>query len=260
MCFYFLRVNGRQQPRTLQIDSRFKVILEVLQEFLTLALHVTASPHQPCRVLMRLCNLLHRKCSGREAWQMPLFLGALGALGDSDHPWLAWLSTQCRTRLGDEAAQVPQEAVGFGCVEGFGQGATRKEPAVAFLMATAMGPWACLQSVETQHLEHQPLVALIALAPVLTRLWSSGPKNAACRCHRILKALVYAYMNSLLDTYCQNHISTLPESTVRYPICKSSSNMANVSMPSFSIRLDAWDPLLVEPQELDITKDLVWCF
>ena len=85
MCFYFLRVNGRQQPRTLQIDSRFKVILEVLQEFLTLALHVTATPHQPCRVLMRLCTLLHRKCSGREAWQMPLFLGALGALGDSDH-------------------------------------------------------------------------------------------------------------------------------------------------------------------------------
>lgn len=78
MCFYFfLRVNGRQQPRTLQIDSRFKVILEVLQEFLTLALHVTASPHQPCRVLMRLCTLLHRKCSGREAWQMPLFLGRL---------------------------------------------------------------------------------------------------------------------------------------------------------------------------------------
>ena len=178
----------------------------------------------------------------------------------STPPWLASLSTQCRTRLGDEAAQVPQEAVGFGCVEGFGQGATRKEPAVAFLMATAMGPWACLQSVETQHLKHQHLVALIALAPVLTRLWSSGPKNAACRCHRVLKALVYAYMNSLLDTYCQNHISTLPESTVRYAICKSSSNMANVSMPSFSIRLDAWDPLLVEPQELDITKDLVWSF
>mmetsp|Transcript_31277 Transcript_31277/g.67454 ORF Transcript_31277/g.67454 Transcript_31277/m.67454 type:complete len:611 (-) Transcript_31277:345-2177(-) len=74
---------------SLQIDSRFKVILEVLQEFLT----------APCFIE----NVQDAK---------------LGKCHSS--------------RLGDEAAQVPQEAVGFGCVEGFGQGATRKEPAVAF--------------------------------------------------------------------------------------------------------------------------------